>query len=124
MEIFGIGPMEFLLIVVIMLIVLGPKEMVNTAYKAGRLIRTIIQSPMWKSMMNASREIREMPTRLVRESGLDNEIQELRYQTRSAIDPLIQPVGLPKIDPPYPSQKPTNQPAADSDQPPADDPSI
>ncbi len=81
MDILGIGPLELLLIAIIMLVVLGPRDLVKTARAAGRFIRTIIRSPLWSTVMNTSREIREIPTRLVRESGLEEDIKTIRQQT-------------------------------------------
>ncbi len=77
MEILGIGPMELLLIIAIALIVLGPKDMVKTGQKLGRMLRIIIRSPAWSAMMNTSRELRNLPTRMVREAGLEEDVAEL-----------------------------------------------
>jgi sec-independent protein translocase protein TatB len=85
MELFGIGPMELLFILVLALVVLGPKDMVKTGQSLGRFLRNLVRSPAWKSMMNTSREIRELPTRLVRESGLQEEVAEIN-RMRSDLD--------------------------------------
>lgn len=88
MEIFGIGLPELVLILLIMLVVLGPRDMVKTGQKLGKVIRQIITSDAWKTMMNASREIRELPTKMVREAGLEEDLGELRRQTRELVEPL------------------------------------
>ena len=88
MEILGIGPLEFLLILLIMLVVLGPREMVKTGHQLGSMIRRIIRSPIWQQMMSTSQEIRNLPTRLVRESGLDEDVAELKKATQIRIDPV------------------------------------
>jgi len=77
MEVFGIGPLELLFIVLLMLIVLGPKDMVKTGQRLGRMIRNMVRSPAWNAMMNTSRELRDLPTKLVRESGLEEEVAEI-----------------------------------------------
>jgi sec-independent protein translocase protein TatB len=77
MEILGIGPLELLLIVILMLVVMGPKDMVKTGQKLGRFVRQIIRSPAWSNMMNTTREIRELPTKFVRESGLEDDLVEI-----------------------------------------------
>jgi Sec-independent protein translocase protein TatA len=82
MEILNVGPEELLLILVIALIVLGPRDMVKTGQKVGQFIRKVIQSPAWHTMMNASREIREMPNRLIREAGLEEELHEFKQNTQ------------------------------------------
>jgi len=86
MNILGIGPLELIFIVIIMILVLGPQQMVVTARKAGALIRKIVKSPMWSTIMDTSREIREIPTKLVREAGLDEEIKEIRSTAQSVKD--------------------------------------
>jgi len=82
MDFLGIGIPEVILILIIMLVVLGPKDMVKTGRQIGRLIRKVITSPAWTSMMTASREIREFPTRLVRDAGIEEDIEEIRKQTQ------------------------------------------
>lgn len=77
MEVFGIGAPELLFILLIALIVLGPKDMVKTGQRLGRMIRNLVKSPTWTAMMNTSRELRDLPTRLVRESGLEEEVSEI-----------------------------------------------
>lgn len=86
MNILGIGPLELIFIIIIMILVLGPQQMVVTAKKAGALIRKIVKSPMWGTIMDTSREIRDIPTRLVREAGLEEEIQEIRSSTQAIKD--------------------------------------
>jgi len=78
MEIFGVGILEVILVLVIAIIVLGPEGMVKTARSAGVWIRKIIKSPIWSQLMDTQRELRQMPTRLVREAGLEEDIKELK----------------------------------------------
>ena len=86
MELFGIGPLEFLLIVLLMMVVLGPRDMVTSAQKAGRFIRKVIKSPMWSEVLDVQREIRDLPTRLVNESGLE---EDIKYLKEAAKEPGI-----------------------------------
>lgn len=78
MEIFGVGILEIMLILVIAVIVLGPDGMVKTAQSMGRWMRKIIKSPIWAQLMDTQRELRDMPTRLVREAGLEEDIAEFK----------------------------------------------
>lgn len=78
MEIFGVGILEVILILVIAVIVLGPEGMVKAAQSIGRFMRKVIKSPIWAQLMDTQRELREMPTRLVREAGLEEDIKELK----------------------------------------------
>lgn len=98
MEVFGIGPLELLFILIIMLVVLGPKDMVKTGRRLGRMLRDLVRSPAWNAMMNTSREIRDLPTRLVRESGLEEEVSEIsklrdQVQLRDLPGQFLQELG-------------------------------
>ncbi len=90
MEILGIGPLELGFIVIIALIVLGPKDMAKAGRTIGRTLRKIITSPTWKSVRAAGQGIQELPNRLIREAGLEEELQTLSSEiqdTANSIDP-------------------------------------
>ena len=78
MEIFGIGPMELLFIAMLAIIVLGPKDIVKAGRTIGRFLRKIVTSPAWKSVTRTSHEIRNLPTRLIREAGIEEEMAKLQ----------------------------------------------
>jgi sec-independent protein translocase protein TatB len=86
MSIFGIGPFELAFIIIIMLLVLGPQQMVTTARKMGVYIRKIVKSPIWTTIMDTSREIRDIPTRLVREAGLEEIQKDIKETSKSVND--------------------------------------
>jgi sec-independent protein translocase protein TatB len=77
MDFLGIGPLELLLIFVLALILLGPKEMVSTAKKAAEAIRKVTQSDFWKEAVDSSREIRQLPTQIMKDTGLDEELRKI-----------------------------------------------
>ena len=81
MEIFGIGPFELLLIVLIALIVLGPKEMMKTAQKSATWLRKLRNSEIWSS----TKEVMDIPNQVLRETGLDKEIHELQSLSRTSL---------------------------------------
>jgi Sec-independent protein translocase protein TatA len=102
MQLFGIGPLELLLIMVIAVIVLGPKGMVTAAREAGKLIRKIISSPLWREVVDTSNEIRDLPHKIVREAGIEKDLEGLRKSMRSTINdinrsnyPTITPIKSP-----------------------------
>ncbi len=72
MEILGIGPLELLFILLIALIILGPGDMVKAGRTLGRFMRKIITSPEWRTVQKASRELRYLPNRLMREASLED----------------------------------------------------
>jgi Sec-independent protein translocase protein TatA len=78
MDILGIGPLELLLILVIALIVLGPSDMVKAGRTVGKFLRQIVTSPTWRAVTQTSNEIRRLPTRLIREAGLEDEIGTIK----------------------------------------------
>lgn len=80
MNIFGIGPLEFTLIVFIALIILGPNDMVKAGRTLGHWMRKIIMSPEWKTVQNTSRELRTLPNRLIREAGIEETQKSIQKQ--------------------------------------------
>ena len=105
MSFFGIGPMELIFILIIMILVLGPKNMVISAQKLGITLRKIVKSPLWATVMDTSREIREIPTRLIRDAGIEEDLKNIKSTTDSLkhvgnfsvpIDPIS--VNLSKKD--------------------------
>ena len=71
MEILGIGPSELIFIVVIALIVLGPKDMQKAGRTIGQYLNKIVRSDGWKAFQQTSRELRNLPTNLMREANVD-----------------------------------------------------
>jgi Sec-independent protein translocase protein TatA len=77
MEIFGIGPLEFIFILLIALIVLGPNDMVKASRTLGRVLRKIVTSSEWRTVQRASKEFRYLPNKLIREAGIEDLKDEL-----------------------------------------------
>lgn len=96
MQFFGIGPLEFLFILVLMLLVLGPKGMVKAAREAGKSIRKLTRSPLWAEIVGTSREVRNLPAKIIKEAGIEEEVEELR---RSALPPTFPQEGYPLTSP-------------------------
>ena len=72
MDIFGIGPTELVFIILIALILLGPKEMEKTGRTIGRFLRDMTKSEGWRAFRDTSREIRNLPSRLMREANIED----------------------------------------------------
>ena len=96
MQILGIGPLEFLFIVVIMILVLGPRGMVKAARESGKFIRKVTRSPLWAEIVGTSREVRNLPTRIIKEAGIQAEIDELRRSTLPELEADPQRFFQPK----------------------------
>ena len=91
MEILGVGVPEMAFIVLIALILLGPKDMIAAGRTIGSVLRKFLTSPTWLAMRRTGQELQQLPTKLVREAGLEdlqNEIQGVTNQ--------IKPMNLKK----------------------------
>jgi len=84
MTFLNIGILEIILVLVVMIIFLGPDQVVDLAGKLGRFIRKITRSEFWTTVSDTSREIRNIPKTLVEETGLEESIQEIK-QTRDEL---------------------------------------
>jgi len=105
MEFLGVGPTEFLFIIIIALIVLGPKDLAKTGSTVGKWLNSLIQSDGWKAIRKTSDELRRLPTQLMREDNLKNFLTP---------DDLVQKAADTKRD------AWTGQPGKPSDPPRAD----
>lgn len=85
MEFLGIGPSELLFIVIIALIVLGPKDMQKAGRTIGKWLRKIITSDGWKLFQQTSREIQTLPNRLMREAALD-ELKDVQKDLKKPLE--------------------------------------
>jgi sec-independent protein translocase protein TatB len=85
MEILGIGPSELVFIIIIALIVLGPKDMQKAGRTLGKWLRQIVTSDGWKLFQQTSREIQTLPNRLMRDAALD-ELKELQKDLKQPLE--------------------------------------
>jgi len=71
MDIFGIGPLEIIFILLIAMVVVGPRNMGKTGRMIGSFLNRLYRSENWKLINEASRNLRNLPNRLAREAALD-----------------------------------------------------
>ena len=125
MEFLGVGPLELAAIVVIALIVLGPKDMVAAGRTFGKALRKIVTSPMWKAVRDTGQNIQDLPNRLIREAGIEEDLQKLDQEMRetaNSIDPrrisrsFSETFTPEKLTPPEPA------PPTYTDSPPGENP--
>ena len=83
MEFLGIGPLELLLILLLALIIMGPKDLEKTAKSMGKGLNRLVRSDTWKTVTEASRQLRTLPNKLMREANLE-EFQKMTSQELSA----------------------------------------
>jgi sec-independent protein translocase protein TatB len=72
MEILGVGPMELVFVVILALIILGPKDMQKAGRSMGRWMNNLVRSDTWKIVRQASNKIKYLPNELMREAGLED----------------------------------------------------
>lgn len=72
MDFLGVGPMELFLIVILALIILGPKDMQKAGRSMGRWMNRLVKSDTWKMVRQASHKIKYLPNELMREAGLED----------------------------------------------------
>ena len=85
MDIFGIGWQELIFVLIIALIVLGPKDMQKAGRTIGRWLNQLVRSDSWKVIQKTSSELKNLPRTLMREANM--EIMETEKELRRAIDP-------------------------------------
>jgi sec-independent protein translocase protein TatB len=123
MEIFGIGASELVFILIIAIIVLGPKDMQKAGRTIGRWLNQLVRSDSWRALQRASQEVRRLPTHLMREANLDAEdLRQMDREIRGSIDPRPPSARQPAPSPNKPSM-PKTEPAAEPPAPPSDNPS-
>ncbi len=72
MDILGIGIPELFFVILIAIIVLGPKDMQKAGKTIGKWMRKVIMSPEWREIKDASNRIKSIPNQLMREANLDD----------------------------------------------------
>ena len=101
MEFLGVGPSELIFIFIIALIILGPRDMQKAGKMIGKWMRDIVTSDGWKIFQQTSREIRTLPTRLMREAN--EEMSKLDHEIKGA-------TGSAPVRPNNPTTPPRSQP--------------
>ncbi|MDQ3007107.1 MAG: twin-arginine translocase TatA/TatE family subunit [Chloroflexota bacterium] len=84
MEILGIGAQELIFIVIIALIVLGPRDMQKAGKTIGRWLNQFVNSDTWKIFQQTSGELRNLPRNLMKEANM--EMQETERELRRTLD--------------------------------------
>jgi sec-independent protein translocase protein TatB len=98
MEILGIGPLELLLIMLLAIIILGPKDIQKVGKSIGQNLNKLVKSDTWKSMQQASEKVKNLPTELMRDAEIENLKKEL--ENVSSETPRILPTPPDEKTPP------------------------
>ena len=81
MKFLNVGILELLFILLLALIVLGPRKAIQAAGDVGRWIKQIVSSDFWREIVTTSREIKELPKKLMDDAELQKTIEELDRST-------------------------------------------
>jgi Sec-independent protein translocase protein TatA len=118
MEFLGVGPLEVLLIVLLALVLFGPKDIVQSARSVGRFLNRLYRSEGWRTLLRTSETLRTLPNRLAREAELEDldSIRQTMTETKKALDETAgevdrglkawTPSGRPTTAPPKPKSEP------------------
>ena len=104
MEVLGIGPLELVLIILLAIIIFGPKDIAKAGKSVGKSLNKLIRSDTWKTINQTSQELKNLPTRLMRETGLD-EFEKAAKQEMVQVDAAIHrsEESTPLVDTPSPA---------------------
>lgn len=88
MEILGVGMSELIFVIIIALLVLGPKDMQKAGKTIGKWLRSIVTSDGWRLFQQTSRELRTLPNKLMREAN--DELNQIGRDVNNAVNPTLQ----------------------------------
>ena len=130
MDFLGIGPLELVFIILIALIIFGPNDIVKAGRTLGSFLRKVVTSDGWRAFQQASKGMRDLPTTLMREAGLEEEdlreltgIKDFEDATRgleNEIRPWTTPPTIQLDNPVNPESKVAE---GETSQPKVEDPS-
>jgi len=89
MEIFNIGPWEFVIILILALVVFGPERMVTYSREAAGFIRKIVRSPFWRDIVSTTEEIKTIPRQLAKEADLEVTMREISHLGGIIVPPTL-----------------------------------
>ena len=81
MQFLNVGALEFLFILLLAFIVLGPEKAIKTAGDVARWIRDLTKTSFWRDLVTTSREIQNIPKTLLEESELQRTYDDLNRTT-------------------------------------------
>lgn len=109
MNLFDIGIPEILFILLLALIIFGPKDLQKTGRALGKWLNSLVRSDTWRVLRETSKGLSNLPSRLMREANLE----EIAAETGKGLS-IAPPEMGPSIDEPPIINSPTIQPPASS----------
>ena len=123
MDIFGIGPLEAAFILILVIIIFGPKDLVKTGKTIGKSLNKFVRSDTWKTINQTTQELKNLPNRLMREAGLE-ELEQMKKNNPDSTNHTIQPppaTGQKEPTPPVIIQTPPGSSEPEQTPPPGKD---
>ena len=102
MEFLGVGPMELFFIIILALIILGPRDMQKAGKTLGQWMNRMVKSDTWKLIRQASNKIKYLPNELMRDAGLEeikNASQEISKVVKQDISQTNKDISRDIEDP-------------------------
>ena len=99
MEFLGIGPFELLLILFLVLLVFGPKDMAQAGRNLGRWIYQLRNSDVWRSLMQTGSQLRELPKQIIQEAELEELSKALPTKEEIGLIGDLGQIELPPLAP-------------------------
>jgi len=93
MEILGVGMPELVFVLIIAILLLGPKDMEKAGRTIGKWLRAVVTSDGWKIFQQTSRELRTLPNKLMREAN--EELNQIGKELNNVSKPNSQRSGPP-----------------------------
>lgn len=90
MKFLNVGVLEFVFILLLAFIVLGPKQAVKTAGEIGRWIKKLVSSSFWRELVSTSKQIQELPRKFMDEAEIQDTLKDLERST-NAINSSLEP---------------------------------
>jgi len=84
MNLFGIGPMEIFFILLLAILIFGPKDLSNASKTIGRSLNKLVKSDTWRTVNQASNRLKNLPNELMREAGMEKLQKETDQQLNQA----------------------------------------
>lgn len=81
MKIFNVGALEFVFILLLAFLVLGPKKAISTAGDVGRWIKKLVSSKFWQDLVSTSKQIQELPQKMMDDAEIQNTLKDLERST-------------------------------------------
>ena len=101
MRIFNVGIREVILLLVIMLILFGPRQMQENARNLAKWIRKLVRSDTWRTFLGLVDDVNTIKDQVIRESGIKEVQDSLRGVNRQLgeIDSDLHRIDLSAQDP-------------------------